>query len=312
MQGKDFLSVSDMSSDEIYALINSAIGFKSMGYQHQLKEKTLALLFEKASLRTRVSFELSIRQLGGSAIYLSPAEIGLGKREAIGDIAQVLNRYVDVIAARTFSHRTLDILSSYSRIPVINALSDREHPCQALADILTIFEKKGSLKGLTMAYIGDGNNVAHSLMLAASITGINFRIASPSNYQVSSDILNRARGYSLDNGSDILCTEDALQSATGVDVIYTDVWTSMGQENESEKRRQDFSDYRVDERIFALAKDDAIFMHPLPAHRGEEVTAEVIDSPRSVVFDQAENRLHMQKALLMMLLSGDNIISNRE
>ena len=309
MQGKDFLSISDISSDEVHTLISNASNIKSSGYRYHIGNKTLALIFEKASLRTRVSFELAMRQLGGNSIYLSPAEVGLGKRESISDIAQVLNRYVDVIAARTFSHRTLDILSSYTKIPVINALSDREHPCQALADILTIFEKKGFLKGLTIAYIGDGNNVAHSLMLAASITGINFRIASPQNYRVNSDIINRAKGFSLDSGSDIVCTENPAQSAAGADVVYTDVWTSMGQENEAQKRRQEFSDYRVDEKIFSMAKEDAIFMHPLPAHRGEEVTADVMDSPRSAVFDQAENRLHMQKALLVMMLGGEKIIS---
>ena len=304
MKRKDLLSVSDLSAEDIYLLISDAIDMKAGGHLSLLDGKTLALMFEKPSLRTRVSFEVAMRQLGGHAIYLSPAEVGLGKREAVSDVARVLCRYVDAIVARTFSHQTLEIMASYSGIPVINALSDLEHPCQALADLLTIYEKKGELNGLTLAFIGDGNNVAHSLLLASSLAGMNFKIASPPGYTVQDSILHLAREYAMDSGAEISCTEDPRVAVSGADVVYTDVWTSMGQEAETEKRRQIFANYRVDSELYSLAKEDAIFMHPLPAHRGEEVTDSVLDSLQSVVFDQAENRMHLQKALLAQILGG--------
>jgi ornithine carbamoyltransferase len=213
-------------------------------------------------------------------------------------VARVLSRYVHGIIARTFSHGTLQTLARYSTVPVINALSDEEHPCQALADVLTIHEKKGKLKGLTLAYIGDGNNVANSLLLAAALTGINFRIASPPGYAVKDEILQTAKGLAAHSGSQMLLTDEPQQAVKEADVVYTDVWTSMGQESEAAKRRQAFAGYQVDARLLSLAGKDAIFMHPLPAHHGEEVAVGVIDSPCSVVFDQAENRLHLQKALL--------------
>jgi len=304
MKGKDLLSISDLSADDIRSLISEAIDMKDRGWLSLLDRKLLAILFEKPSLRTRVSFEVAMRQLGGEAIYLSPAEIGLGGRESVPDVARVLSRYVDAIAARTFSHQTVEILASYSGVPVINALSDLEHPCQALADLLTIYEKKGELEGLTLAFIGDGNNVAHSLLLASALTGLNFRIASPAGYAVNEKILNLARQYAAESGSNILCTEDPQQAVAQADIVYTDVWASMGQEAESEQRRQIFARYQVNSELFSLAKEDAIFMHDLPAHRGEEVTDDIIDNPQSVVFDQAENRLHAQKALLVQMLSG--------
>jgi len=245
-----------------------------------------------------------MRQLGGETIYLSPAEVGLGQRESISDVARVLSRYVDAIAARTFSHQTLEVLASYSRVPVINALSDWEHPCQALADLLTIYEKKGELSGLTLAFVGDGNNVARSLMLAASLTGMNFRIASPSGYTIEDRTLHLAQSHALSSGAEIFCTEDPRQAVTGADVVYTDVWASMGQETEAEARRQIFTSYQVDSELLSLAREDAILMHPLPAHHGEEVAEGILDSPRSVVFDQAENRMHLQKALLAAMLGG--------
>lgn len=307
LQGKDLLSVSDLGSEDIHSLIQDAIDMKARGWLSLLKGKTMALVFEKASLRTRVSFELAMRQLGGEAIYLSPAEVGLDKREPVNDVARVLSRYVDVIAARTFSHRTLEVMASYASVPVINALSDLEHPCQALTDLLTIYEKKGRLGGLTLAFVGDGNNVSQSLMLAASLVGMNFKIASPAGYRVKEDILYLARGYALDSGAEVLCTEEPQRVVSGADVVYTDVWTSMGQEEEADERRKTFYGYRVDDKLISLAKGDAIFMHPLPAHRSEEVSASILDSPRSVVFDQAENRLHMQKALLVMMLGGMEI-----
>ncbi len=301
---KDLLSISDLSSDDIQLLLSDAEEIKASGWLSSLSGKVLALLFEKPSLRTRVSFEVAMRQLGGQSLYLSPAEVGLGERESIPDVARVLSRYVDVIAARTFCHETLEVLAGYASVPVINALSDLEHPCQALADIFTIREKKGGLKGLTLAFVGDGNNVAHSLMLAASLTGMNFRVASPKGYQVQEKILHLARGYAVDSGAEVLCTEEPHQAVAGADVVYTDVWTSMGQEAEAEKRRRAFKGYQIDSKLMSLAKEDAILMHPLPAHRGEEVSDNILDSPQSVVFDQAENRMHLAKALLMHMLGG--------
>jgi len=277
---------------------------KTEGWSSSLSGKTLALLFDKPSLRTRVSFEVAMRQLGGHTIFLSPAEVGLGERESISDVARVLSRYVDAIVARTFSHQTLEILASYSSVPVINALSDLEHPCQALADLFTIYEKKGELGGLTLAFVGDGNNVAHSLLLAASLAGMNFRIASPSGYRVQDRILHLAQGYAVDSGAEIFCTEEPRLAVSGADVVYTDVWASMGQEAEAEQRRQIFANYQVNSELLSLAREDVILMHPLPAHHGEEVAEGILDSPESVVFDQAENRMHLQKALLAEILGG--------
>ncbi len=304
MKGKDLLSVADLNREDIPLLISRAVELKAEGWTSSLSEKVLALVFEKPSLRTRMSFEVAMQQLGGHAIYLSPAEVGLGKRESVPDMARVLSRYVDAIAARTFSHRTLEVLAQYADVPVINALSDLEHPCQALADLLTIYEKKGELEGLTLAYVGDGNNVAHSLMLASAMAGIRFRIASPAGYKVRDDLLELARGYATASGVEILCTEDPRQAVRGADIVYTDVWTSMGQEAESEKRRKAFAGYQIDGELLSLAEEDAILMHPLPAHHGEEVEEGVIESPQSVVFDQAENRMHLQKALLADMLGG--------
>jgi ornithine carbamoyltransferase len=299
MKGKDLLSITDLESEDIRLLIADAISLKAQGWLDMLKSKSLAIMFEKPSLRTRVSFELAMRQLGGEAIYLSPAEVGLGGRESVPDVARVLSRYVNAVVARTFSHRSLEVLAEYSAVPVINALSDWEHPCQALADLLTITEKKGELQGLTLAFVGDGNNVARSLMLAAALTGMNFRIASPSGYAIDEGTVSLARSHTV-----IVCTDQPRLAVEGADIVYTDVWASMGQEDEARKRRKAFASYQVDAALFSLAKPDAIFMHDLPAHRGEEVTDEVIDGARSVVFEQAENRLHAQKALLAAILGG--------
>ena len=304
MKGKDLLSISDLNGEDILSLISDAIDTKARGWLSLLDRKMLALVFEKPSLRTRVSFEVAMRELGGQAIYLSPAEVGLGQRESVADVARVLSRYVDAIAARTFSHRTLEVLAENAAVPVINALSDREHPCQALADLLTIYEQKGELAGLTLAYIGDGNNVAHSLLLAAALTGINFRIASPDGYAVRTEILQAAREYAAVSGAEILCVKEPQLAVSGADVVYTDVWTSMGQEAEAEERRRVFADYQVNVGLLSLAREDAILMHPLPAHRGEEVNEGILDGPQSVVFDQAENRKHLQKALLAQMLGG--------
>ncbi len=301
---KDLLSISDLGSEGIRLLISDAIDIKARGWLSSLSRKVLAILFEKPSLRTRVSFEVAMRQLGGQTVYLSPAEVGLGQREVAPDIARVLSRYVDAIAARTFSHQTVEALAEYSAVPVINALSDREHPCQALADLLTIYEKKGELRGLTLAFVGDGNNVAHSLMLAAALVGMNFRIASPAGYAVREDILQLAQGYAEASGADVSCSGDPHLAVNGADVVYTDVWTSMGQEAEAEERRRAFSGYQVNNELLSLAGENAMVMHPLPAHYGEEVAEGILDSPGSVVFDQAENRMHLQKALLWQMLGG--------
>jgi len=293
-----------LSRNDIRLLITNAIDMKAEGWNSLLGEKVLALVFEKPSLRTRASFEVAMWQLGGHTIYLSPAEVGLGERESVADIARVLSRYADAIAARTFSHQTLEMLAHHSGVPVINALSDLEHPCQALADILTIYEKKGRLEGITLAYVGDGNNVAHSLMLAAALTGVNFRFASPRGYAVKENILNLAQGYAAESSSEIFTTEDPHLAISQADVVYTDVWASMGQEAEAEHRRQVFASYQVNRELLSQAREDAIIMHPLPAHHGEEIAEDILDSPESVVFDQAENRMHLQKALLAGMLGG--------
>lgn len=305
MKQNHLLSIADLSGDEILSLIRNAIELKKTVWTQILKHKSLAILFEKQSARTRVSFDLAMNQLGGHAIYLSQAEVGLGTRESVPDVARVLGRYADAIAARTYSHRTVEILAEYSGVPVINALSDYEHPCQALADLQTIYEKKGTLKGITLAYIGDGNNIANSLALASALTGINFKIASPEGYSLTKDVMSQVDTYVSNSGAVITVTTSPEEAVTGADIVYTDTWTSMGQESEAEIRRKVFADYQVNEKLMKLAKQDAIFMHCLPAHRGEEVTDEVMESIQSVVFDQAENRLHAQKALLVKLLGSN-------
>jgi len=291
---KDLISIANLTSKGIQNLIKSAIELKQGGKRPLLEGQTLALIFEKPSLRTRVSFDVAMSQLGGHALMLSPAEVGLGQREPISDVARVLSRYVDGIVARTFAHQSVALLAKYATVPVINGLSDEEHPCQVLSDLLTIYEKKGGLEGLTISYIGDANNVANSLLLACSLVGIEFRIASPKGYGPKDKILAQARKT--------MVTEDPREAVKGTDVVYTDVWTSMGQEAEAERRRAAFAGYQVNEELLSVAKRDAIFMHPLPAHHGEEIAEGILDAPQSVVFDQAENRLHMQKAILVELL----------
>ena len=302
MKGKNLLSISDLSPEDAWSIINDAVEMKKQGINYFLAGQTLALLFEKPSLRTRVSFDVAMNQLGGHTIYLSQQEVGLGSRESISDVARTLSRYVDIISARTFSHATLELLAEHATVPVINALSDLEHPCQALADLTTIFEHKGTLEGITLAFIGDGNNVANSLLLACALLGVNFKIASPKGYEVSDSIVSQGRRFAQQSGAQIVLAEQPRVAAEGADVVYTDVWTSMGQETELKQRRQAFTGYQVNDELLSLASENVIFMHPLPAHHGEEVAPGLIDSPRSVVFDQAENRLHAQKALLFQLL----------
>ncbi len=311
MKGKDFLSVSDLSSRDVRLLISSAVDLKARGRSDILSGKSMALLFEKPSLRTRVSFELAMKQLGGDAIYLSPAEVGLGKRESVSDVARVLSGYVDCICSRTFSHATLETLASYASVPVINALSDVEHPCQTMADLLTIYEKKETFSGLNLAFIGDGNNVAASLVLGCALTGINFRIASPKGYELPEKFVKLAQEYGKDSGAEITLTQDPVEAVKGVDIVYTDVWTSMGQEAETEIRRKAFAGFQVNQALLDRADKDAIFMHDLPAHYGEEVPEGIFDDPRSVVFEQAENRLHAQKAVLVEMLGGLEIFASK-
>ena len=302
MKTKSLLSLSDLSAGEIENLVSLAIDIKNKKIVSQiLTGKVIALLFEKPSLRTRVSFEIAIHRLGGHCLYLSPAEVGLGKREPVADVARVLDRYLDGIVSRTFAHQTLQTLDKYSQIPVINALSDFEHPCQALADILTIYEKKGKLCSLDLAYIGDGNNVAHSLCLAAMLTGIVFRIATPKGFEMDRSVIEKAKEISTQSGSKLIMTDKPGEAVSGADVVYTDVWTSMGQEAESEQRRSIFASFQINHELLSHARKDVIFMHPLPAHHGEEIAEGILDHPCSVAFDQAENRLHVQQALLTKL-----------
>ncbi len=286
-------------------MLKTATALKAGGRRSVLPGKTLALLFEKPSLRTRVSFDVAMRQLGGDCIYLSPAEVGLGTREPVEDVARVMSRYVDCIAARTFAHETVEELARWADVPVINALSQGEHPCQALADVLTIREKKGRLEGVSLAFVGDGNNTARSLCLAAAMSGMEFRFASPEGYDLPEATVARARGLARDAGGSVACLRDPGEAVKGALVVYTDVWASMGQEEESAARREAFQGYEVDSRLMSLAAPEAIFMHDLPAHRGEEVSAEVIEGPQSAVFDQAENRLHAQQAVLALILEEE-------
>jgi len=304
LKSKDFLSVSDLTPERLRTLVNRAMNMKQEGWNTSLKEKVLVLMFEKPSTRTRISFEVGMRQLGGQCIYLSPEEVGLGKRESVPDVARVLSRFADAIASRTFAHETLEIMANNADIPVINALSDLEHPCQALADILTIYEHKKTLQGLTLAYIGDGNNTANSLLLACAMCGVNFQIASPAGYDLPDKILRKAQSFATGIGSEIICVREPISAVTNADIVYTDVWTSMGQEAEAAQRRKVFADYQVNSALLARARPDAILMHPLPAHHGEEVAENIIYCQQSVVFDQAENRLHAQKALLADILGG--------
>lgn len=307
MRGRNIISIADLTASELERVLATALALKDAGRRPLLRGQTLALVFEKPSLRTRVSFDVAMRHLGGDCLYLSPPEVGLGDREPPADVARVLSRYVDCIAARTFSTETVQELAEHSSVPVINALSDGEHPCQALADLLTVREKKGSLKGVTLAYIGDGNNVANSLALAGGLTGMHIRIASPDGYEVVPPVLERATAFAVESGGSVTQLRDPEDAAADADVVYTDVWASMGQEAEAGVRREDFAGYTVDASLMERSRPDAIFMHDLPAHRGEEVTAEVIDGPQSAAFDQAENRLHAQKALLAHILSGEDV-----
>jgi ornithine carbamoyltransferase len=304
MYGRDFLTMADLSPDELRLVIDTAVRLKRDGSAGLLPGRALALVFEKPSLRTRVSFERAMQQMGGSATYLSQSEVGIGVREPVKDIARVLNEYVDAIAARTFAQSTITELAYYAEVPVINALSEDEHPCQALADVLTVHECLGGVRGVRMAYIGDGNNVARSLVLASAMLGAHFVMATPSGYDVPGDLLESAKGFAHDSGGSVRVVRDPREAVAGADVVYTDVWTSMGQEDERIRRQRDFAGYQVNLDLMRDAAAHAVIMHDLPAHRGEEILEEAIESRQSVVFHQAGNRLHAQKALLALILGG--------
>jgi len=306
---KHFLDIADFSSSEVEDLLKLAVKLKDQYrkgiYRPLLKDKVLAMVFQKPSLRTRVSFDMAMRTLGGDALYLSPQEIGLGKRESIADVARVLSGYVQAVMARVFSHEHILELAKWSSVPVINGLSDYNHPCQALADALTIYEEFGGLNGLTVSYIGDGNNVAVSLMKVVTKLGANFRIANPEDYDMPQVSIEQGKMFASTSGGSVTLFREAEEAAENADVIYTDTWTSMGQEEETAKRQQVFPPYQVNQDIVKLASPKVIVMHCLPAHRGEEITDEVADGPHSRLFPQAENRMHAQKAILVDLLGGD-------
>ena len=298
---KDFLALTDLTTDELFALIKRAVDLKAGKDRNAcpLIGKNIGLFFEKPSTRTRVSFEAGVFQLGGNTICMNPSELQLGRGETMADTAKTLSRYLSGIVIRTFDHSTLEQFSVNSTMPVINGLSDIHHPCQALADLMTIYEKKGGFKGLKVAFIGDGNNVCNSLIEAASLMEFNLAIACPEGFEPDAEVLENARSSAK---SEIIVLRDPREAAGMADVVYTDVWVSMGQEEEAETKKKKFQNYQINSRLLACSKKDVTVLHCLPAHRGEEITDEVMDGPHSTVFDQAENRLHTQKALLEILI----------
>jgi ornithine carbamoyltransferase len=307
MRHKDFIEIHDYTADEVLELFELARDIKAnpKKFNTALQGQTLAMIFEKSSTRTRVSFEVGMYQLGGHALFLSARDIQLGRGEPIYDTAKVLSRYVDGIMARTFAHKTVTDLAEYATVPVINGLTDLSHPCQAMTDYFTAWEKfGGELKGRKIAYVGDGNNMAHSLMFGASKLGMDIAIATPGGYAPDPEVVAQASADAQGAGTKMLVTTDIDEAVRDADVIETDVWASMGQEDEAEKRRRDFDGWMVDPAMMAKAKKSAIFLHCLPAHRGEEVSADVIDGTQSVIYDEAENRLHIQKAIMVALMGG--------
>ena len=305
---RTFLSMDDLSREELNRLLDLSDRVKATpgDYADRLRGKAIAMIFEKPSTRTRISFEVGIASLGAHPLALSSAELQLGRGETIEDTGRVLSRYVDAVVLRTFGQERLEALARTSTIPIVNALSDLEHPCQCLADLLTIQERKGKLEGLVLAYVGDGNNVAHSLLIGGAEAGMSVRVATPAGYEPLPAVVGRAEDRARDAGAggEIVVTHAVDEACRDADVLYTDVWASMGQEAEAEKRTRTFQGYRLDQRVVELAAPDCIVMHCLPAHRGQEISDEVIDGPHSVVWDQAENRLHTQKALLVTLLGA--------
>jgi ornithine carbamoyltransferase len=307
LKGRDMIELDEYSTEEIQFLLDSAIEIKRKqknGEVYQpLKGKTIGLIFEKSSTRTRVSFEAGMFQLGGHALFLSKNDIQLGRGEPISDTAQVMSRYLDGLMIRTFGHDNVTNLAKYASIPVINGLSDMAHPCQVLADLQTVLEHKGKLKGLKMAFIGDGNNMAHSLLIGGAKMGMHVAVASPKGYEADASIVKLSEEIAAQTDGKITITQDPIEAAKDADVIYTDVWASMGFEEEQAQREAAFADYQVNEELVKAAKPDYLFLHCLPAHRGEEVSEGVIDGANSVIFDQAENRLHAQKALMVALMA---------
>jgi len=301
---KDFIALTDFSSDELTAMLDLADQIKQspQEFDSVLKGKTLGMIFNKQSTRTRISFQVGISQLGGNGLFLGPEDMQLARGETISDTGKVLSRFLDGIMIRTFSHSDVLDLAKYSSIPVINGLTDFNHPCQALADMMTIREKFGELEGLKLAYVGDSNNVAVSLLIACVKFGLHISLVSPKGYSITKEALDMSREEADSKKLNVVLTENTQEGVAGADIVYTDVWTSMGQEEEQQKRLNDLSGYTVDEQIMAGAGPNAVFMHCLPAHRGEEVSASVIDGSASIVFDQAENRLHLQKAVMVSLM----------
>lgn len=301
---KDFITIHDLSTYEFHEWLDITEKVKKnpSKYRKVLKDKILAMIFQKPSLRTRMTFEVGMLQLGGEAVYLAPSDIQMGTREGVRDIAKNLERWVDGIMIRTFGHNIIQEMAESTRLPVINALTDLLHPCQAMADFFTLREKKGHLAGIKLAYVGDGNNVCHSLMLAAAKAGTMMAVATPPGYEPKQEIVAWAMEDGRNTGFELTISNDPVEAAREADAVYTDVWASMGQEAEKEARKKIFLPYQVNEELFSRAKPGAYFMHCLPAHRGEEVTDAVIDSPNSVVYEQAENRLHVQKVIMMLLM----------
>jgi ornithine carbamoyltransferase len=304
MQHKDFIEIHDYSADEVHHIFELARAIKQhpQNYRDVLAGQTLAMIFEKSSTRTRVSFEAGMFQLGGHALFLSSRDIQLGRGEPIYDTAKVLSRYVDGIMARTFAHKTVTDLAEYASVPVINGLTDLSHPCQAMTDYFTAWEHLGDLRGKKIAYVGDGNNMAHSLMFGAPKVGMTIAVATPGGYAPDTEVVAKAMADADHAGTKVIVTTSMEEAVKDADVVETDVWASMGQEAEAQKRQRDFEGWQVSARLMSMAKPSAIFMHCLPAHRGEEVAAEVIDSPQSVIYDEAENRLHVQKAIMVALM----------
>ena len=304
LNSKDLISISLLSINEVNLIIEESDKMKKGPRNTEvLKGKTLAMIFEKSSTRTRVSFETGMYQLGGLGMYFSSRDLQIGRGETIHDTAKVLSRYVDGIMARTFSYQTILDLAKYASVPVINGLTDYDHPCQVLADLFTIYEKKGSLKGLTLTYLGDGNNVLHSLIQGCVKVGMNITYASPGGYKPLESVVDEAKETAKETGSVITASDDPVEAVKNADVLYTDVWVSMGQEDEKDKRLKDLKRYQLNKELISKSKEDVLVMHCLPAHRGEEITDEVIDGPNSIVLDEAENRLHTQKAIMKLLIS---------
>ena len=309
MTARSLISVADLTPEELRGLfaLTSRVKSEPERYRSRLSGKSLALIFQKSSTRTRVSFEVGMLQLGGQGLFLSSRDLQLGRGETISDTAKVLSRYVDGIMARTYAHQTIVDLAKYATIPVINGLSDDLHPCQALADFFTLKEVFGDLMGRKLAYVGDGNNVAHSLMITAPMVGMDISVATPEGYEPDSVYLEKAKAGSVEAGTEIEITRDPAVAVAGASAVYTDVWASMGQEDEAEQRLKLFDGYRVDAAMMSHALPEAVFLHCLPCHRGEEVSAEVVDGPQSRIFDEAENRLHVQKALLLWSMAAESI-----